>query len=309
MSSGTDIPGPRPPPVLRAENTDLADRLERIAELLEAQGANPFRAGAYRRAAETARSCPQALVDVFTEAGVEGLVKLPGIGRSIAALIREYAHTGHISLLERLVGAVSAEELLATIPGIGHGLAHRIHDELGVESLEELECACHDGRLAGLHGFGPRRVAAIAASTAAVLGGEARRRADRRRGVAGSDDRPSVTALLAIDAEYRRRAAAGALPRIAPRRLNPSGKAWLPVLHAERDGWAFTALYSNTARAHRLGKTHDWVVIYAERDGERDQCTVVTEARSDRRVVRGRELECADLPPVSKAAESQSDPA
>jgi len=292
LSAGTRGPG-RGSPARRPENADLADRLERIAELLEAQGANPFRAGAYRRAADTARACEQALVDVFTAEGIEGLEKLPGIGRSIAALIREYAHTGHISMLERLVGAVSAEELLATIPGIGHELAHRIHDELGVESLEELECACHDGRLAALRGFGPRRVAGIAASTAAVLGGRAQRRADRRRGVAGPDDRPSVTTLLAIDADYRRRAAAGALPRIAPKRFNPSAKAWLPVLHAERDGWAFTALFSNTARAHQLGKTHDWVVIYAERDGDRDQCTVVTEARSGRRVVRGRELECA----------------
>jgi hypothetical protein len=309
LSSGTRSPTYRRPPALRAENSDLADRLERIAELLEAQGANPFRVGAYRRAADTARSCPQALADLFTEAGVEGLVQLPGIGRSIAALIREYAHTGRISMLDRLVGAVSAEELLTTIPGIGHELAHRIHDELGIESLEELECACHDGRLAALHGFGLRRVAGIAASTAAVLGGEARRRADRRRGVAGPDDRPSVTTLLAIDADYRRRAAAGELPRIAPRRFNPTASAWLPVLHAERDGWAFTALYSNTARAHRLGKTHDWVVIYAERDGDQDQCTVVSEARSGRRVVRGRELECPAPPRASKAMGPAADPA
>jgi hypothetical protein len=275
------------------ENADLAERLDRIAELLEAQGANPFRVSAYRRAADTARSSSLALVDVFTEKGVEGLARLPGIGRSIAALIREYAHTGRVSMLERLVGAVSAEELLATIPGVGHELAHRIHDELGVESLEELECACHDGRLAGLRGFGARRVAGIAASVAAVLGGEARRRAERRRGVAVADNRPSVTALLSVDEEYRTRASAGELPRIAPRRFNPSGRAWLPVLHAEREGWEFTAFYSNTARAHRLGKTDDWVVIYAERHGERDQCTVVSESRTGRRVVRGRELECA----------------
>jgi hypothetical protein len=56
-----------------------------------------------------------------------------------------------------------------------------------------------------------------------------------------------------------------------------------------------TALYSNTAPAHRLGKTHDWVVIYSELDGERDQCTVVTEggAANPRRTPRGRELEAA----------------
>jgi hypothetical protein len=280
------------PAAQRPENADLAERLDRIGELLEAQGANPFRARAYRRAADTARNCPSALVDVFTAEGVEGLSRLPGIGRSIAALIREYAHTGRVSMLERLLGAVSAEALLSTIPGVGHELAARIHDELAIESLEDLECACNDGRLAELRGFGPRRVAGIAASVAAALGGEARRRAERRRAGAVAQARPEVATLLAVDAEYRERAAAGELPRIAPRRFNPSGRAWLPVLHADRDGWELSALYSNTARAHTLEKTDDWVVIYAERDGERYQCTVVSEGRSGRRVVRGRELEC-----------------
>jgi len=288
-SNRADASGAAP----RPENADLAEHLDRIAELLEAQGANPFRANAYRHAADTARSCPRALVDVFAEGGVEGLEQLPAIGRSIAALIREYAHTGRVSMLERLEGSVSAEGLLATIPGVGHELARRIHDELGIENLEELECACHDERLASLRGFGPRRVAGIAASVAAALGGAARRRAERRRAGAASDARPTVAAVLAVDAEYRSSAAAGALPRIAPRRFNPSGRAWLSVLHAEREGWEFTALYSNTARAHQLGKTDDWVVIYAEHDGERDQCTVVSEAATGRRVVRGRELECA----------------
>ena len=56
-------------------------------------------------------------------------------------------------------------------------------------------------------------------------------------------------------------------------------------------------MYSNTARAHELGKTDDWVVIYYEQDGEEDQCTVVTETRgplAGRRVVRGREQECRE---------------
>ena len=70
------------------------------------------------------------------------------------------------------------------------------------------------------------------------------------------------------------------------------------MLHEDRGGWSFTALFSNTARAHDLGMTRDWVVIYFERDGEEDQCTVVTERSGDltgRRVVRGRETECARL--------------
>lgn len=102
-------------------------------------------------------------------------------------------------------------------------------------------------------------------------------------------------AILAVDAEYRRQAAAGNLKTIAPRRFNPEGKSWLPIMHTEKQGWRFTALYSNTARAHDLGKTGDWVVIYCERNGEEEQCTVVTEQTGPlqgRRVIRGREKEC-----------------
>ena len=82
---------------------------------------------------------------------------------------------------------------------------------------------------------------------------------------------------------------------MVPRRFNPSGTAWLPILHAERGGWSFTALFSNTARAHALGRTNDWVVIFCERDGVERQCTVVTEITGPlrgRRVVRGREQDC-----------------
>ena len=212
-----------------------------------------------------------------------------GIGRSIASLIREYLRSGRITLLERLAGSVSAEDVLATVPGLGPRLAHRVHEEIGIETLEDLECACHDGRLEALRGFGPRRTEAIAASLAVRLGRPAGRLPPARR-------RPSVAALLEVDAEYRRRAADGELPRIAPRRFNPEGRAWLPVLHTAREGWEMTALFSNTARAHRLGKTDDWVVIYAEREGEQDQSTVVSQGASGsrRRVVRGREQDAGE---------------
>jgi DNA polymerase (family 10) len=68
------------------------------------------------------------------------------------------------------------------------------------------------------------------------------------------------------------------------------------VLHTQRDRWHFTALYSNSARAHELGRTRDWVVIYYyDDDHQEDQNTVVTETHgllTGQRVVRGRESEC-----------------
>lgn len=81
------------------------------------------------------------------------------------------------------------------------------------------------------------------------------------------------------------------------------------MLHVERGGWTFTALYSNTVRAHELGRTRDWVVIYYERDDGSGQCTVVTEpsgALRGQRVVRGRESEL----PAARAENLQAlDPA
>jgi hypothetical protein len=86
---------------------------------------------------------------------------------------------------------------------------------------------------------------------------------------------------------------------IAPKRFNPKGEAWLPVLHVRRGRWHFTALFSNTARAHELGKVEDWVVLYFHSDGGGEaQRTVVTETRGalvGQRVVRGREAECIEL--------------
>ena len=118
--------------------------------------------------------------------------------------------------------------------------------------------------------------------------------------VAGPASPPSVEELLDVDREYRQKAEAGTLQRIAPRRMNPRGEAWLPVLHTHRGARGYTALFSNTPRAHRLGTTHDWVVICVEHDGSAGerQSTVIT-ARfgplKGQRIVRGREDECLRL--------------
>lgn len=110
-------------------------------------------------------------------------------------------------------------------------------------------------------------------------------------------DAPDVDVLLEIDREYREKARAGQLPKIAPRRFNADGKAWLPVLHTRFGPWHFTSLFSNTERAHELHRTYDWVVIFfSESGGEEGQATIVTERRgtlAGERVVRGREPECA----------------
>jgi hypothetical protein len=174
------------------------------------------------------------------------------------------------------------------VPGIGAQSAQRLHEELHIENLEGLEEAANDGRLLQLEGFGQRRTAAIRAFLRDRL---STLRSRVRRGRV-----PAVELLLEVDALYRKKAERGELKLIAPRRFNPAGLAWLPVMHEHRDGWHITALHSNTARAHQLNKSRDWVVLFVSHDRAPEwQCTVVTETHGPlkgRRVVRGREAEC-----------------
>jgi hypothetical protein len=225
-----------------------------------------------------------------------------------------------MGLLSRLEGEVCAEARFLVLPGVGRKLAQQIHEQLGIESLEELELAAHDGRLLALPGFGERRVQGIRDSLAGILSRSSSRRTRNRLTARSPEldsgpgsDRPPVSTLLDVDAEYRRGSAADELPRIAPRRFNPLSADWLPILHVDRDGWSITALFSNSARAHELGRTRDWVVIYYERRGDEGQCTVVTETRGPgigQRVVRGRERESreatADVQLAPKAAKARS---
>lgn len=275
-------------------NQQIASDLEEVARLLEAQGANLFRVRAYRFAAEVLRRIDRQAYAIVEEEGIEGLMQLPGIGKSLARSIDQLARTGRLGLLQRLRGHVGPEHLFMTLPGIGLEIASRIHEQLGIESLQELEAAAHDGRLGQVPGMGPKRIRGIRE----VLAGRFQQPLSRTPSAplrpVGSE--PPVSELLETDQEYRDKASAGRLPRIAPQRFNPTGEAWLPILHTERGSRHYTALFSNTARAHELGTTHDWVVIFRDDHDGDGQWTVVT-ARfgplRGKRIIRGRETECA----------------
>ncbi|HEM61441.1 MAG TPA: DNA-binding protein [Chloroflexi bacterium] len=282
----------------RPTNEQIADLLDRIADLLDAQNANVHRVRAYRQGAQSVRDWKDSVAWLARKEGAQAVQGLPNIGKRLAALITEFVKTGRSSLLSRLEGEVCPEDIFAQVPGIGDELAERIATELGIDTLEELEQAAHDGRLEKVEGFGPKRVQSVRLSVAGMLSGAAQRRMERAKGREEStEEEPSVGLLLEVDSEYRTKASEGELRKIAPKRFNPEGEAWLPIMHTESDGWHFTALYSNTARAHELGTTDDWVVIYYEHDHKEDQVTVVTETRGPlkgKRVVRGREDECRD---------------
>ena len=284
-------------------NHEVAEKLLEIANLLKQQDANPFRVRAYRNAVHTVDTLKENIQDIVERKNINGLVELPTIGTGIAYSIYEYVATGRMSRLENLRGESDPVSLFQKIPVVGPKLAKRIYENLHVDSLESLNMAAQDGRLENVPSIGQNRVKAIQAWLETTLG--------RYRGkvVEGKQefDIPSVEVLLEIDERYRKKAELGELPTVTPKRNNPGKKYELSVLHISQMRWHFTALYSNTALAHKLDRTKDWVVIYFyDHHHQEGQHTVVTETRGalvGKRVVRGREKECRAFyatPPIIK---------
>jgi DNA polymerase (family 10) len=273
-------------------NDQVARRLEEVAELLREQGANIYRVQAYSRGANIVRRLATPVSEILQREGIDGLKSLAGIGDHLAVAIRHLVTTGRLPMLERLRGEADPVELLMSVPGIGRIQAERLHHELGIDSLEELETAAQDGRLSDVSGFGRKRIAGIVDSLATRLD-----RVRKSLATPTDQDHVKVAELLDVDLEYRQLAQAGKLHCIAPRRFNPTGNAWLPILHTRRGAREYTALFSNTARAHRLEKTNDWVILY--HDGERGerQATAITAQQGPmegKRIIRGRENECLE---------------
>lgn len=287
MKSSASPTNPKPN---TTPNLDIAGRLDEVANIFAEQGANRFRVQAYRNAANALRSLPDSVGEIFRRKGIEGLERIPGVGASIARAIRDILLHGRLAMLDRLRGESEAIAILASVPGIGRKLARRFHDDLGIETLEELEIAAHDGRIEKFPGIGAKRLAGIRDSLAQRLGWIRRRTTAPRPGRL-----PSLAELLDIDREYRDKAAAGKLAQIAPRRLNPEHESWLPVLHTTRNGRHYTALFSNTPHAHELGKTRDWVVLFCDNGDTEHRFTVITSEfgrLEGERIVAGREAEC-----------------
>jgi hypothetical protein len=275
--------------LVQLSNVEVADMLDEIGRLLRLRGASPFRVAAYHRAARFVRTAGRPLAELFEREGIRGLRLLPGIGRSLSRKIGEMFRRGRSRSLERL-RRQGAGDLLTTLPAVGAKLASRIRSTLGDGSLEEVFAAAQDGRLRRIEGLGRKRVQAIRESLAMRLD-----KPPPARLHAPSPHEPPVADLLAIDRDYRRQARAGTLLRVVPKRFNPAGVAWLPVLRTVRNGRHYGAQFANTANSHELGRTRDWVVIYCEDKRAFGRWTVVRSTHGPlrgKRVVRGREREC-----------------
>ena len=269
------------------QNADIARRFDELAELLDEESDNPHRVRAYRRAAEVLRRLERPVTELLAEGGPPALETLRGIGPKLSRAIASVVKLGRLPMLDRMRRKLEPAAILRTVPGIGHVTSNRLSDELGIKTLEDLEVAAHDGRLANIMGLPLKTIQGVIDS----LAGRLARLYDRD--CTPAPDAP-VEELLDVDREYRTLARAGLLKTITPRRFNPTNLKWLPILHTRRGDRLYTALYSNTARAHQLERTGDWVILYY---GGR-QATVVTETAGDLkglRVVRGREAECAGI--------------
>jgi DNA polymerase (family 10) len=138
------------------KNKELADLFEKMADILEFKGENPFKISAYRKASRVLGDLTQDIGEI-AESGK--LKDVPGIGEGMAQKIVEYLKTGKIAKYEEIKKGVS-DELIAImdIPGMGPKTLSLIHREKGIGNLSQLEKAVEDGSLIGLPGIGEKKV-------------------------------------------------------------------------------------------------------------------------------------------------------
>jgi len=138
------------------KNKELTDLFEKMADILEFKGENPFKISAYRKASRILGDLTQDIEEI-TEKGE--LKKIPGIGEGMAQKIEEYLKTGKVSKFEEIRRGVS-DELIAImdIPGMGPKTLAMLHKEKGINNFSQLEKALSDGALLGLFGMGEKKV-------------------------------------------------------------------------------------------------------------------------------------------------------
>ncbi|MEA2051227.1 MAG: DNA polymerase/3'-5' exonuclease PolX, partial [Euryarchaeota archaeon] len=138
-------------------NLDMARIFDEIADIFEVKGENPFKIRAYRRAARTIESLTQDLKVIAERGGVSELKKIPGVGEGIAKKILEIAKTGDCKKHRELTQEVPSGVLeLLAIPRVGPKTIAKVHDELGICSIAELEEAAKSHNLETLPGLGAK---------------------------------------------------------------------------------------------------------------------------------------------------------
>src|SRR5262245_39852000 len=147
------------------DNHDIARALEEVADILEIQNGNPFRIRAYRNAVRTVETLTTPLRKWVEEK--RSLTDLQGIGKEMANHIQEMVATGTFAYRDELLAEIPRTLLeLMRLPGLGPKKAKKVYDELGIGSVDELEAAAKEGRIASLPGFGAKSQEKILAGIA-----------------------------------------------------------------------------------------------------------------------------------------------
>ena len=138
------------------KNSEIAEVFERVADLLEFEGANPFRIRAYRNGARTIRDLTDSVAEILEDPD-RSLVDIPGIGKDLAEKCRNLVQTGNLPMLEELTARIPASVLtIVRIPGLGPKKASAIYKQLGVSTLDQLRTACEQHQIRELKGFGAK---------------------------------------------------------------------------------------------------------------------------------------------------------
>lgn len=168
-------------------NQEIAERFERVAVLLELEGANSFRVRAYHTAAQTIANLPRSLSELA--ARKNGLTGLPGIGADLAEKIQELLATGALKMLSELEAKIPSVQLeMLKLPGLGPKRVRQLAASLRLRTLDDLKAAAHAGKVRALPGFGPKLEEQI-------LSAIAHREANPERTLWASAE-PAVEALL-----------------------------------------------------------------------------------------------------------------
>jgi DNA polymerase (family 10) len=145
---------------MAVHNADIASLFNRLADLLEIEGANAFRIRAYRRAAQTIEDLPVGAAEMIARG--EDLAELPGIGDDLSAKIHEIVATGRLKLLEEVEARTpSTLAALTTLPGLGPKRVHALHEKLGITTLDQLARAAAAHKVRTLPGFSEKMEARI----------------------------------------------------------------------------------------------------------------------------------------------------
>jgi DNA polymerase (family 10) len=142
------------------QNSDVSDMFNKVADLLEIEGANQFRVRAYRNAARAVSNLPQNVSDMIESE--KDLTELPGIGKDLAGKIKEIVETGSLAQLEELEGKTPSElSKLMKVPGLGPKRVKALNRDLHIASLKELKKAAQHGKVREIEGFGKKTEQAI----------------------------------------------------------------------------------------------------------------------------------------------------